>query len=284
MSYVLNLLTMAAIYTVLAVSLNLLVGYTGIFSVAHAALFGAGAYTSAILSTQAGWGFLPALAAAVAVAGLLSAAMALPSLRVAGDYFVVASFGMQIVIYNLFVNWDRVTRGPAGIPGIPAPDLFGWTVPGLGGRLALAVALAVLAVAAVGRLTGSPFGRVLRGIREDAVAARALGKDERLAKTWATVVAGCFAGGAGSLYAHHFRFIDPYSFTVDQSILILTMVVVGGSGTLAGSVAGALFLTAAPEALRFLALPVNVAAPLRQVLFGLALLICAIFRPQGILG
>lgn len=142
----------------------------------------------------------------------------------------------------------------------------------------------LLALLMLWRITSLPFGRVLKGIREDEVATQALGKHVTRFKVLAFVTAGCIAAVGGSLYAHYITYIDPYSFTLEESVYILSLVIVGGAGTLRGSVVGALFLVALPEILRFLRLPDAVAAPLRQMLYGALLVLFMRFRPQGLLG
>src|SRR3990167_8466371 len=176
-SFLLHLLVLTNISVILGVSYNLLIGYAGLFSIAHAAFFGVGAYVSMVVALSLGWPYLLGLAAAVVVAAVVSGVLAFPALRVSGDYLVIASLGFQVIIFNVFMNWESVTGGPAGVPGIPRPGVLGWTVES---PLALGVVSSVMAVAAylfVRRVVSSPFGRVLRAIREDEVVTQALGKN-----------------------------------------------------------------------------------------------------------
>lgn len=281
--YVLSVGTLIAIYSILAVSLGLLVGHTGIFSMAHAALFGVGAYAYAVLTVQYAWGPGPALLAAVVLAALAGAVMAVPSLRVSGDYFLVASFALQVVAASVFENWTSVTGGTGGIPGIQRPALgaldFGENGPFLG----LTVVVAVLVAAVSMWLVRSPYGRMLHVVRDDEVVAATLGKPVRFAKISVTVLSGAFAGLAGVLYAQYLLYLSPGTFEVATSVIIITMVVLGGMTSVVGSVIGAAVIVLIPQGLQRLDLG-SVAGPLEQVFFGALLIVLMFVRPQGLLG
>lgn len=282
-SFLLHLLVLTNTYVILGVSYNLLIGYAGLFSIAHAAFFGVGAYVSMVVALSLGWPYLVGLAAAVVVAAAVSGLLAFPALRVSGDYLVIASLGFQVIIFNVFMNWESVTGGPAGVPGIPRPGLLGWTVES---PLAYGLLSCVMAVAAylfVRRVVSSPFGRVLRAIREDEVVTQALGKNVTGVKVVVFMVSGGVAATAGSLFAHYTTYINPYFFTLEESILILSVVIVGGAGNLTGSVVGAVVLTLLPQALRLVELPEALAANLRQIIYAALLAGFMFFRPQGIL-
>lgn len=284
MDYLVHILTLICIYAVLAVSLNLIAGCTGLLSVAHAALFGVGAYIAALAAVHLHVGFAVAVICAVAGAGIISLIVALPSLRVHDDYFVLATFCFQVVFFHVTNNWIGLTGGPMGIPGIPEPKVLGVVLSSNTGFLTLALGLALLTYALACRLASSPFGRVLKAIREDEIFAQALGKNITAFKLQVFVIGGILAAAAGTLYAYYVTFIDPTSFTVQESILILAMVIVGGSGSVAGSVVGAFVLVSLPEVLRFLGLPSSIAANIRQITYGGLLVLCMLFRPQGIMG
>ena len=283
-AYVAHYLVMVGIYTILAVSLNLLVGYAGIFSLAHAAVYGIGAYASALVALKLGLGFWGGLLVA-AVAGACAAALVgIPSLRVAGDYYIVASFGLQVVILTVFMNWTDLTNGHAGLVGIPRPRVFGLVIDNPFKYVVLSLALAALTYAVCRRLTGSAFGRTLRAVREDEIAAQATGKNVVLVKIVITTISSALGALGGSLYAHYITYINPSSFTLDESIFIASLVILGGTERLAGPVVGAFILLAVPEALKFLAIPDTVAAPTRQILYGGLLILFMFVRPEGILG
>lgn len=284
MEYLLHILVLVGIYTVLAVSLDLLAGHTGFLSIAHAAFYGLGAYTSALLAIHLGAAFLAGIFAGMAVAVLISFVLSLPSLRLHGDYFVIATFGFQMILFSIFNNWMEVTRGPLGIPGIPKPMILGWTIRSHVGFVVLAAVLAICAHFMVGLLTRSPFGRVLYAIREDEVFTQAIGKNTLWFKVATFAVSAALAASAGSLYAHYITYIDPTSFTVMESILVLSMVIIGGAGSRWGPLIGAVILVTLPEALRFVGLPSSVAANLRQIIYGALLVIMMMVRPRGLVG
>jgi branched-chain amino acid transport system permease protein len=283
-AYIAHYLVMAGIYTILAVSLNLLVGYSGIFSLAHAAVYGIGAYASALVALKLGLGFWGGLVVAAAAGACAAALVAIPSLRVAGDYYIVASFGLQVVILTVFMNWTDLTNGHAGLAGIPRPRLFGLVFDNPFKYVGLSLALAALTYAVCRRLTDSAFGRTLRAVREDEIAAQAMGKNVVLVKVVVTTISSALGALAGSLYAHYITYINPSSFTLDESIFIASLVILGGTERLGGPAVGAFILLAVPEALKFLAIPDTVAAPTRQILYGGLLILFMFVRPEGILG
>jgi branched-chain amino acid transport system permease protein len=283
-AYLAHYLVMVGIYAILAVSLNLLIGYSGIFSLAHAAIYGIGAYASALVALKLGLGFWGGLVVAAGVGAFASALVAIPSLRVAGDYYVVASFGLQVVVLAVFMNWTDLTNGHAGLPGIPRPNVFGWVIDEPFEYVFLSVAFAALTYAVCWRLTNSAFGRVLQAIRDDEIAAQAMGKNVVQVKIVVASISSALGAMAGSLYAHYITYINPSSFALHESIFIASLVILGGSERLAGPIVGAFVLLAIPEALKFLAIPDTVAAPLRQVIYGALLVAFMLLRPEGLLG
>lgn len=284
MEYLVHILVLVGVYSMLAVSLDLLAGYTGLVSIAHAAFYGLGAYTSALLAVHFGAPFLAGVLAGMAVAALVSVVVSLPSLRLHDDYFVIATFGFQMILFSIFNNWTDLTRGPLGIPGIPRPMIFGWTIESQIELVGLIAVFAATAYIVAGRLSTSPFGRVLRAIREDEVFTQALGKNTLRFKVTAFAVSAALAASAGSLYAHYITYIDPTSFTVMESILVISMVIIGGAGSRWGPVIGAVVLVTLPEALRFLGLPIGAAANLRQIIYGSLLVAMMMWRPRGLVG
>ena len=284
MDFFLSYLALAEIYVLLGLSTNLLVGIAGIFSVSQAAVFGVGAYVVAQSLMTGTMGFVPAMAVAALVCVALNVLVTLPSLRVAGDYFVVTSFGIQLLATAVFVNWTHGTGGANGLPGIPPPDLFGHPLDDNAQFAALTTAGMGLGCLAFWLIMRAPFGRLLRAIREDESAVAAAGKGVLRAKVSAAALAGAFAGCAGGLYATFLSFSDPVSFDLDASILLLTMVVVGGARTLAGSIIGPFLLLALPQVLTFIDIPTTVAAAARQLLYGVLLIAFMLFRPQGLAG
>ncbi len=284
MEYFLHILVITGIYVILTLSLNLVVGYTGLAALGHAAFSCVGAYTSALLALNYGVSPWLGLIAGACVAAVLGVVIGAPSLRLRGDYLALATFGLGVIVYSVAKNWVAVTRGPMGLPGIPGFSVFGAEISAVWSYLILVAVFVVLTYLVIRRIVRSPFGRILRAIRDDELAALAMGKNVDKHKIIVFVVGAFFAGIAGSLYAHYITFIDPSSFTVMESITILLMVVFGGMGSLGGSFVGAAVLVIFPELLRFLGMPSSVAAPLRQMIYGLLLIGLMLKRPQGILG
>jgi len=284
MEYLLHILVICGIYSILTLSLNLVVGYTGLASLGHAAFFCVGAYISALLSLNFGlspWIGLLLGACGAAAAG---AVISVPSLRLKGDYLALATFGAGVIVYQIAKNWVSLTRGPMGLPGIPSFSIFGFALDSTWSYLILVAVLTGVTVFVLQRLVGGAYGRVLRSIRDDEIASEALGKHTDKYKLQVFVVGAFFAGIAGSLYAHYITFIDPSSFTVMESITILLMVIFGGMGSIKGSLVGATLLVIFPEMLRFLGMPSSIAAPMRQMIYGLLLVVLMIRRPKGVLG
>lgn len=284
MNVLFHLLIMSGIYIILALSLNLLLGYAGLFSVGHGAFYGIGAYAAAILATKLGFPFWGEILAAACIAGLCGFVIGFPTLRLRGDYLALATFGFAVIIYSVFNNWYDLTRGPLGIRGIPKVVLFSIPLTSLWSYTILVGFFVLLTLFCIRRLTRSAFGKVLEAIREDDVAAMAIGKNIAKFKVLAFVIAAFFAGIAGVLYAHYVTFIDPSSFLIQESFLIFSMVIFGGMGSLGGSVLGAAILVILPEALRFLGLPSAVAANMRQMIFGALIVFIINWRPEGLLG
>jgi branched-chain amino acid transport system permease protein len=282
--YIMRILTLCGISVILAVSLNLINGFTGQFSIGHAGFMAIGAYGSAMFTLHAGADCVAALAQlglprvagqgvalliGLTLGGMLAAAagylVGLPSLRLRGDYLAIVTLGFGEIIRVLIVNIDAV-GGARGLPGIPGWAGLFWVTIGAG------------AVVLVGlRLAGSTHGRALFAIRDDEVAAEALGVDTTSYKVLAFVISSFFAGVAGGLFAHYNSYLHPNSFTFIRSIEIIAMVVLGGLGSITGSVLAAIVLTILPEALRS-------AQELRMVIYSLMLIVLMITRPQGLLG
>lgn len=284
MEYILHILVITGIYMILTLSLNLILGFTGIPALGHAAFACAGAYTSSLLALNFGLPAWVGLVSGACVAALLGLIVGFPSIRLKGDYLALATFGLGLIVYSVAKNWVGLTRGPMGLPGIPRFGLYFFALDAVWAYLLLVTFFVLLTFFVTRRIVKSPFGRVLMGIREDEIATLAMGKDVNQHKLLVFVIGAFFAGIAGSLYAHYITFIDPSSFTVMESIIILLMVVFGGTGSLPGSFAGASILVIFPELLRFMGMPSAVAAPVRQMIYGLLLVLLMILLPQGILG
>jgi branched-chain amino acid transport system permease protein len=284
MEYLLHILIISGIYIILTLSLNLILGYTGIPALGHIAFACVGAYTSSILALNYGISPWIGLLVGACFASLLGIIIGFPSIRLKGDYLALATFGFGVIVYSISKNWVDLTRGPMGLPGIPKFSFFGFELQPVWAYLTLVTVFVLITAVIINRIVDSPFGRILKSIREDEVASISIGKNIARYKLIVFVVGAFFAGIAGSLYAHYITFIDPSSFTIMESIAVLLMVVFGGMGSIRGSFIGALILVIFPEMLRFLGMPSSVAAPLRQMIYGLLLVVLMIKRPQGIIG
>ncbi len=284
MEYLLHILIIINIYIIVGLSLNLIAGYSGLLSVSHAGFFGIGAYAAALLALNFHVNFLVGIATGIVVATMIGFAIGYPSLRFRDDFFVIATLGFQMIIFDIMNNWMGLTNGPLGLPGIPQPVIFGFQITSHISFFFLTMIFAVAVYFVCRRLVNSPFGNVLRGMREDEIFALSLGKNVNFYKVLIFAVGSGLVAIGGALYAYYISFIDPTSFTVAESIFMLSIVIVGGSGRLGGSIIGAIILVTFPELLRFIGLPNAVAANLRQIFYGGLLVAFMMFRPKGIWG
>jgi len=279
---VVHLAVLVCIYGILSISLNLMEGMTGLFNLGLAAFYGIGAYTSAILSRNFGVPVWISLLAGILMSALIGFLMGVPTLRLVGDYLAVATMGLGEIARAVFKNWVSVTRGPMGLPGIPHFELFGIRFAG-SSFLILAVAFLIIAIIISERLRVSPFGRVMRAVREDEVGAQALGKDTYWAKMVSLVIGSALCGAAGGLFAHYMNFIDPSTFIMWLTFFIFLAVMMGGLGNTLGAVVATAVLMVLREGLRFTGLPSSIAAPAQQLLFGVLLIAMTIFVPRGLI-
>lgn len=281
--YICFVLILVAVYAILGVSLNLVLGFTGLFSLAHAAFMGIGAYAATMLMLNQGWNFFLTMLVGFAVAGISSALLGIMILRVKGEEYIIASLGFQAIIYGFFLNAVEITRGPNGFFNIPKPTIFGYTLSSPWSLLIMAIVVAAICVLIFLRLGNSAFGQVLRAIREDEIAAESLGKNITFYKITAFAIGSGIAAVGGSIYATSVGFIDPFGFELYQSVFILAIVVIGGAGNMWGSVVGAAILFFLPEVLKLFHMSEAVAGPARSMMYGILLLVFMRFRPQGIL-
>ncbi len=284
MEYLIHIAILISIYAILGLSLNLVVGFTGLLSVTQAAFYGIGAYVTAILLTATGMNFFLAALISIIITAILSLAIGFVLSKFKDDYYALGSFGFNVIIYSIFLNWQSLTRGPLGIPGIPRPSLFGFTFSENIWFLVLSAICAFVVYLICNYITGSSFGRVLKAIREDQEAIQVFGYRVLWYKLAIFVVSAGMAAVAGSLFASYITFIDPSTFTLTESIFILAIVILGGLANNKGAVIGAACLILLPEILRFVGFPDDVAAQMRQVTYGLILIILMLYRPQGLVG
>ncbi len=284
MEYFIHLAILICIYAILGLSLNLVVGYTGLLSVAQAAFYGVGAYVTALLLVNVGLNFFLAMLVGIVVSAIAALLIGLVLSRFDGDYYALASLGFGVIVYSIFLNWQSLTRGPLGIPGIPKPNFLGLVISDNLSYLIMALVFLV-AVYFVSRfIVNSSFGRTLKAIREDEKAIEVFGYRAINYKLVIFVIGAMIAAIAGSLYASYITYVDPSTFSVNESIFILAIIILGGLASLRGSLLGAAFLILLPEFLRFVGFPDTIAAQMRQAVYGFLLVLLMLYRPQGFLG
>ncbi len=284
MNYFLNILVFFEIYLILSMSLNVMLGYTGLISIAHASFYGIGAYVFSLLMSNTGAEYYLSILGSVLIAVIFSYLISLASLKFKGDYFVLATLAFQYITYSILYNWVSLTRGSHGIINISRPSIFGATIHSLWGFAIYSSIVTIIIISILVIILESPAGRVLRAIRDNELAAVSLGKNNIHYKMISVAIASGSAAVAGTIYASYTTYIDPTSFSATDSILFLSMVVIGGSGNIKGSVVGALIFILLPELIRFVVIPESIAANLRMIIYGLLLILLMLFRPQGLLG
>lgn len=288
MEYLIHLAILVAIYAILALSLNLVVGYTGILSVTHAAFFGLGAYATAILGTQFGVNFFVGLLAGVIITGAVALLIGAVLSKFRGDFVALGSVGFNMIVWSIFLNWQELTRGPLGIPGIRRPEFGIWNMEysftSNLSFLILTLIFLLLVFLACRFIERSSFGRVLKAIREDEEALGVFGYRALHYKLAIFTIGAGMAAIAGSLFASYIIFIDPSTFTINESIFILSAIILGGLASNKGAVIGAVVLILLPELLRFVGFPSDIAAQTRQAVYGIMLIVLMLYRPQGLVG
>lgn len=287
LTYLLHILIVMAIYTILTLSLNLIIGFSGQVSLGHAAFYGIGAYISSILVVNFGAPYGVALVTAAAGAGIFGILLGIPTLRLKDDYLAIVTLGFGLILVVVALNIDYL-GGTDGFMGIPSPVFFGVKFASKARFLTVAVLLVIATILFMYRIKASRIGRALSAIRDDETVAQVMGVNTTKYKVMAFGIGSAFAGIAGSLYSSYVHFIDPHTFSLPTSILILCMVVLGGIGNIAGSIVGAGILTFLPELLRVVikGIPgISDKFPDFQTLaYGLLLVLIIIIRPQGLLG
>jgi branched-chain amino acid transport system permease protein len=282
LEYILHLLIFIVFYTLLAQSLNVSAGLTGLISLAHAGFYGIGAYTTAILSQQFQLPLWINLPVAMVVCLFVSLVVSLIALRTVNDYFIICTLGIQVVIFSLMNNWMGLTKGPLGISGIASVSLFGITFDHKVSFLLLSLVFMVIVWYALNNLFNSAFGKTLLAISEDEIYAESIGKNVYQSKVVSFAISAVVAAIPGALYAHYISYIDPSSFTVTESIFILSIVIIGGMGNLTGSFLASTFMVVLPEILRFVGTPNNIAANMRQMIYGAILVFVMMSGSKGL--
>jgi len=284
--YFISILNLTCMYSIVTVGLMLLTGYTGQISMGHAAFFGIGAYTSAILTIK-GIPFIIALPAAGVLAGLVGIVIGLPALRLAGLYLAIATMGFGFIVEEILVRWEGLTKGNMGMIVDP-PSIGGFWFDTEIRFYYLTLVLLILTIFAAKNILRSPTGRAMIAIRDSEVAAQAVGISMAKYKTMAFAISAFFTGIAGSLYGHKLTFINPESFTIMVSIEFLAMIIIGGLGSLHGAVYGAAFIIFLPQLIIMTKdyMPKYLAdqTGLDPALYGLMIILFILFEPMGIYG
>jgi branched-chain amino acid transport system permease protein len=275
--YWVDVAVLSGIYVILALGLNVIVGYTGLLNLGFAAFYAIGAYSYALLNTMLGIGFWPALLLSVVITTVAGFLLAFPALRLRGDYLAIVTLGFGEIVRLVLNNWDSLTRGPNGISGIDPPSFFGMTLGNLSAYYYLVLFFVLLTVFVMRRVEDSKIGRAWIAIREDEIASSAMGISAMRYKLYACAFGAFWAGIAGCLFAAKMRFVSPESFTFMESVLMLCMVIIGGVGSIAGVIVGAVLLVFLPELLREAQL-------YRMAAVGCGLVFLMVFRPQGLFG
>ena len=290
--------TVFCIWAILSVSLNLVVGYTGLLSVGHIGFFGIGAYGMAILTSntsyellqtdaipQFGLSFFAALPICVLIAGIVALVVGVVFNRFRDDIYVLVSFGFAIIAFTVFLSWRGLTRGAYGIHDVQRPSIAGWTFDGEIDFMILCAVFLALVAAISWFVVTSSFGRVLKAIREDETAAAVFGYRTTYYKLAIWVISAMMAGLAGGLFGSFTTFVDPFSFVLLESMLLVSIVILGGLASIRGSLLGAMAFVLLEEGMRFLPfIPAEYVGQVRQVVLGVMLVLLMLFRPQGLAG
>lgn len=284
MEYLINLAILFCIYGTLALSLNLVVGMTGLLSLAQAAFYGIGAYATAIGLTTLGLGFFTTIVLGMAVNAVLAFIVGKILSRFQGDYYAIVSAGLSIIVFSVLMNWKTVTNGPLGIFGIGKPEVLGLNFYSNGLFLLLNFLFMLAAYGIYVLIDRSSFGRALKAVREDEQLARVMGYNAKHFKSIIFVISAAMSGVAGAMFASYIAFIDPSTFQLKEGIFLFTIIIVGGLSSAWGSIVGALILISLPEILRFVGLPYETAAQLQQIIYGGMLVLMMVLKPQGLFG
>ncbi len=274
--YQVHIINMAGIYILISLGLNLAMGYGGQFNLAMGALWGVGAYTAALLNTRFGVSFWLTLPAAMIAAGIVGGFVGLPSLKVRSHYLAIVTIGLGEVINIILVNEEELTGGALGIPRIQMPNLFGFPIDTDERFYYLILIMVILGFLVARQILSHRIGRSFRAIRDDYQAARAMGVNTAYYQILAFIISAAYAGAAGALFAHLNTYISPDIFEFKSTLFVMTMTMVGGMGSLAGSLVGGLALPILQEYLR-------VINDWQLVVYGLAIMIVVLFVPGGVI-
>ena len=284
--YLLAQLTLVLIYSVVGLGLMLLAGFTGLFSIGHAAFLGVGAYTQAVM-TAAGVPFPLALVAAAALSAVVGVVVGVPALRVKGIYLGIATLAFGFIVEEVFARWESMTGGNAGMHVKP-PSLGAWKLDTATEFYFMCLAVTIVSTLAILNLLRSPTGRAFVAIRDSEISAQSMGINLAAYKTLSFAISAALAGVGGALYGHMIKFLSPDQFNIIQSLDLLLMVVIGGLGSVHGAFLGAIFLIVMPQLISsmkdFLPAVIGQAPGLKAVVYGVVLIAFVLFEPMGLYG
>jgi len=275
MDYIYHLIIFICIYSILAQSLNIFSGYTNLLSLAHAGFYGIGAYTSAIFSIEFNFPILFNFFLAPLLCFFLAFFISLIALRTYEDYFVIVTLGIQVTIFSLMNNLIEITNGPLGISAIPSIKYFDTNL----SFMILTLVIFSFIYYLINNFSKSHYAMNLKGIKDDEIFMLSIGKNVKKTKVVIFSISASIASIAGVLYAHYISYIDPSSFTIDESIFILSIVIIGGLGNIRGAIVASIFMILLPEILRFVGFSDSIGANLKQIIYG-AILILVIFYQE----
>lgn len=284
MNYLLHIAIMMGIYGMLALSANLLIGFGGLLTMTQAAFYGLGAYAYALLSMKLGLPFFVTLPAAVLFCAIVGWLFGQAALKFRNEAFVLATIGFQMIVYVVLYNWTDLTRGPYGISGIPRPLFFGLEIESVAAFFVFTLILFLIVFGVMYLVGKSPFALSLKALRDDETAAQTLGICPRNQYIRALVISAAISAIPGVCFAGYITYIDPTSFTLTESIFIACILLVGGSGNVIGPMSGVAFMILLPEILRFVGLSDAIAANLREIIYGVLLIVLVYIKPKGLAG
>ncbi len=275
--YSLHVYTLICIYIVISVGLNIVFGHTGQISLGHAAFYAIGAYTSALLTTRLGFPFALAFFCAGIVSLIVGLGVGAATLKLEGAYLAMATIGFGEIVRMVLIHWETVSGGPAGISKIPDPSLFGWQLHSPQSKYYLVLLVTIGAFVCYRNLMTSNYGKKFTAVKENVLAAQAMGVDTTRTKVIAFGISTLYAGLGGSLYAHLNCYVAPDAFPISESITLLLIVVLGGMGNILGPILGSIILIEVKESLRML-------KDYNMLIYGFALMVLMIFAPKGFSG
>lgn len=275
--YSLHVYTLVCIYIIISMGLNIIFGHAGQISLGHAAFYAIGAYTSALVTARLGFPFAIAFFCAGIVSLIIGLGVGAATLKLEGAYLAMATIGFGEIVRMVLIHWERVSGGPAGISKIPDPSFFGWRLHSAQSKYYLVLFVAIVAFICYRNLMRSNYGKTFTAVKENILAAQAMGVDTTRTKVIAFGISTLYAGLGGSLYAHLNSYIAPDAFPLSESITLLLIVVLGGMGNILGPILGSIILIEVKESLRML-------KDYNMLIYGFALMVLMIFAPKGFSG